>query len=179
MNTFLPRKIYEPGGFAYEFTGGKCKPLAPHLAGLESSYGRYREVSWSEILDMRRERQRERLERKRHFFKHEPRVVPCYVWTFFNRAMIPYYGWYCYVVSRHFSIAVNFKGFRADLAESILRAIPLGFLPVADEKCFYEWMEKFAETYPRTHPIDKRKAGSLVGWITDRNTFTIERPTNT
>lgn len=175
--TFLPRKLYEPGGFAYEFTGGKCKPLAPHLAGLVREPGRgVREVPWSEIMDNRRKRQAERLDRKRHSWNSEPRIVPCYVWTFFNPQMIPYHGWYCYVVSRHFELAVNFRRFNAHLAESILRAVPLGFLPVADRDCFYQWMAKFAETYPRKHPIDKRKAGTLVGWITDRTRFTLQRP---
>lgn len=131
MMTFLPRKTYEPGGFAYLLTDGKCKPLAPHLAGLETYHGGLsrREVPWSEVMGRKRARQRERLERKRHFFEAEPAIVPCYVWAFFNRQMIPYHGWYCYVVSRHFEIAVNFRGFRTDLAESIMREIPMGFLP--------------------------------------------------
>lgn len=155
-------------------TDGKCKPLAPHLAGLESYQGEYREVPWTEIMDKRRAWQKERLESKRYDWNREPRVVPCYVWTFFNRQMIPYHGWYCYVVSRYFSIAVNFRGFRTDLAESIMRAVPLGFLP--DTHFFDEWMERFAETYPRNHSKDKRKAGSRVGWITDRRVFTLDRP---
>jgi hypothetical protein len=175
--TFLPRKIYEPGGLAYEFTGGKCNPLAPHLAGLMKEPRRgVREVPWSEILDSRRARQKEHLDRKRHFWHCEPRTLPCYVWTFFNRQMIPYHGWYCYVISRHFSIAVNFRGFHTELAESILRAVPLGFLPVTDRKVFDAWMERFAETYPRKHSIDNRKAGSLVGWMTARTRFTVQRP---
>lgn len=159
--TFLPRKIYEPGGFAYLFTDGKCKPLAPHLAGLETSHGgtRRREVPWTELMERKRERQRERLQRKR-WFDPEPSVVPCYVWTFFNRQMIPYHGWYCYVVSRHFEIAVNFRGFRTDLAESIMREIPLGILPVRE--CFTQWMEAFANAYPRHHLIDKRPAYSPI-----------------
>lgn len=176
--TFLPRKLYEAGGLAYIFQDGQCKPLAPHLAGLMRERGKVREVPWSEIIDKRRERQRERLDRKRNFWKSEPRIVPCYVWTFFNPQMIPYHGWYCYVISRHFSLAVNFRGFHGGLALSIMRAVPLGFLPVGDKKTFYEWTKKFAETYPRTHPIDKRKAGSLVGWIEDRSIFTLEKPTN-
>lgn len=36
--TFLPRKLYEPEGLAYIYTGGKCNRLAPHLAGLESGH---------------------------------------------------------------------------------------------------------------------------------------------
>lgn len=178
MMSFLPRKIYEPGGFAYLLTDGRCKPLAPHLAGLESYRGEYREVPWSEIMDRRRARQKERLERKRYDWDREPRVVPCYVWTFFNRQMIPYHGWYCYVVSRYFSEAVNFRGFRAKLAESIMIAIPLGLLPIPNQNHFDLWMERFAKTYPRQHPVDKRKAGSLVGWIADREKFTLERPTD-
>ncbi len=130
-------------------------------------------MPWTEVLDRKRARQKERLERIR-WFEPEPGIVPCYVWTFFNRQWIPYHGWYCYVVSRHFEIAVNFRGFRTQLAESIMRAIPLGILPATEH--FTLWMEKFAATFPRRNPIDKRQAGSKIGWITDQSIFTIERP---
>lgn len=172
--TFLPRKLYEPGGLAYLMTGGKCRPLAPHLAGLERQEGgmEVREVPWTEIMERKRIRQKEHLRRIRSF-DPEPRIVPCYVWTFFNRQMIPYHGWYCYVVSRYFSIAVNFRDYKTDLAESIMRAIPLSVLPVRE--CFDQWMEAFAKEFPRKHSIDKRKAGTKVGWIADRSAFSAER----
>jgi hypothetical protein len=172
--TFVPRKVWEPGGFGYLLTDGKCQPLAPHVAGIETNrFGERREVPWTELMERKRARQRERLQRIR-WFDPEPQIVPCYVWTFFNRQMIPYHGWYCYVVSRYFELAVNFRDFRTDLAESITQAIPLGLLP--GKEFFTLWMERFAQEYPRRTPIDKRKAGSKVGWITKRSVFTIERP---
>ena len=75
-------------------------------------------------------------------------------------------------------IAVNFRGFKDTLATSIMRAMPLGFLPAP--AVFDEWMETFTEAYPRQkHKHDPRKAGSKVGWLHNRETFTLERPTET
>ncbi len=179
MTTIITRKVYEPGGLGYILTDGKCKPLPPDVAYLRSGAGLWgagdlEPVTWAEIMDGRRERQAERLRRIRHL-NDEPMVCPCYVWTFFNRQMIPYYGWYCYVVSRHFSIAVNFRGYNEKLATSIMTAVPLGILPLKEN--FYKWMEAFAKAYPRAkHRFDFRKAGSRVGWITDRQSFTLEHP---
>jgi hypothetical protein len=176
--TVLSRKMYEPGGFAYEFLGGKCKPLPPNVALLERD-GRGGElvaVTWGEVMARRRKYQADRLLRVRDV-RHEPKICPCYVWTFFNRQDIPYHGWYCYVVSRYFDVGVNFRGFKAQLATSIMTAIPLGMLPI--EENFYEWCKVFAKAHPRAkHKHDPRKAGSVVGWIADRRTFTLERPSD-
>jgi hypothetical protein len=129
-------------------------------------------VTWDEVMAARRKRQAERLENIMR--PAEPEIVPCYVWTFFNRQEIPYHGWYCYVVSRYFSVSVNFRGFDRELAVSIMSAIPLGMLPIVEN--FSVWMPEFAKHYPRKHPHDPRKAGSKVGWIKERNLFTLERP---
>ena len=98
---------------------------------------------------------------------------------FFNAQDIPYHGWYCYVISRHFEIAVNFRGDKERLRTSIMNAMPLGFLPLRDS--FDDWMEAFAETFPRPpwprgEREDQRKAGSRIGWIQNRETFSLERP---
>jgi hypothetical protein len=172
--TFLPRKLYEPGGLAYIYTDGKCRPLAPHLAGLEFEFrgGKPREVTWDELTERKRVRQRERLNRIR-FVDPQPEIVPCYVWTFNNGAIIPYGGWWCYVVSRYFSIGVNRHGIKANLAESIMREIPLGYLPV--KECFNDWMKAFAKAFPRSHPKDHRQAGSKLGWLY-KGTFTLRKP---
>ena len=135
--------------------------------------GGYRQVTWKEVHKARTERMHRNLEWKRQIA--EPTILPCYVWTFFNVQDIPYHGWYCYVVTRYFDIGVNFRGFDKDLAMSLMRTIPFGLLPL--ETNFYKWMELFAKNYPRKpHPKDKRKSGSLVGWLIDRKSFTFQRP---
>jgi hypothetical protein len=135
--------------------------------------GKGRPVTWDELHDRRRKRQAERL--KNIMRPSEPEIVPCYVWTFFNRQSIPYHGWYCYVISRHFQIGVNFRGFDLDLATSIMTALPLGMLGIKEN--FDLWMQAFAEHYPRDkYKQDPRKAGSCIGWIAKRRRFTLERP---
>lgn len=133
---------------------------------------RMRAVTWAEIHARRRQQQAQRMQRIVE--PKEPRTVPCYVWTFFNRQSIPYHGWYCYVVTRAKEVAVNFRGFNEPLALSILREIPLGMLPLGDN--FEAWMEKFAKTFPRTHRVDTRKAGTHPGWLTDHRTFSLLKP---
>lgn len=135
--------------------------------------GELEKVTWAEVMAARRARQKKRLEYIRR--PSEAVVVPCYVWAFFNRQDIPYHGWYCYVEARGFDIAVNFRGFEGELAESIMRAMPLGLLPMKEN--FYKWMERFARECPRArHPKDRRKAGTKVGWLRGRRVFTLERP---
>ena len=173
MTCIIDRKVYEPGGFAYSFTDGKCKPLPPNVAYLtRGRWNKMVQVTWDEVMDDRRKRQAERLQRIRQV--PEPAVVPCYVWTFFNSSFI-YHGWYCYVVSRHFDMSINFRGFRQDLALSIMSEIPLGFFPI--EENFEAWMEAFAKKHPRPKTKDDpRKAGTCVGWLSERRRFSIERP---
>ena len=130
-------------------------------------------VTWAEVHENRRKRDERNVGWKRRV--EEPAILPAYVWTFFNRQSIPYHGWYCYVVTRHDDIAVNFLRFDRELAESIMRAVPLGVSPT--EANFERWMRKFAKQHPRPrHPKDPRQAGSIVGWLERRKWFTLERP---
>ncbi len=177
MVHYIDRKFYEPGGFAYHFTGGKCKPLAPNVAYLTRGHrNEMVAVTWDEVMADRRKRQTERLQQIRQ--ECRPTVLPCYVWAFFNRQDIPYHGWYCYVVTRQFEIAVNFRGFRSELALSIMSAIPLGLFPM--EENFEAWMEAFAKKHPRPKTKnDPRKAGTCVGWLSNERRFTLERPLTT
>jgi hypothetical protein len=178
--TFISRKFYEPGGIAYYLTDGRCKPLPPNVSHLVND-GRghaMRQVTWEEVMEQRRKSQEKRLNLIR--VEEEPILLPCYVWTFFNAQEIPYHGWYCYVVTTQFDIGVNFKKFHNELAVSIMQAIPLGFLPIKES--FDDWMAAFANQFPRQkhhkdkHPKDKRKAGSIIGWLKNRESFTLERP---
>lgn len=126
-------------------------------------------VTWEEIIEERRRRQKIHLECIR---KSQPEIVPCYVWTFF----IPWwfrYGWHCYIVTRResFGVAESSK-----LALELMNKIPLGILP--DQNFFDQWMESFANAYPRKkHPKDPRKAGTLVGWFDQKEQrFFMQKP---
>lgn len=139
-------------------------------------------VTWREVHAARTERQERILGWKRRV--EEPAIVPCYVWTFFNSGFL-YHGWHCYVVIRNRNsfgdrteaIAANFRGFNHDLAASIMRAVPIGLGLLPTEDNFYWWMQKFAQRYPRRKPKrDRRRAGSILGWLQDRKTFTLQRP---
>lgn len=136
--------------------------------------GQIRSVTWAELHARRRKWQEEKLSRIYHF--EPPKILPCYVWTFFNRQSIPYYGWYCYIVTRYSQDGVNFRGLDEKLAGSIITVVPLGMLPLPEN--FYQWMEAFAKAFPRAkHPKDRRKAGSLVGWISNGSIFSLQKPT--
>ena len=176
MNAIINRSALMPGGFIYEMLDGKVRPIPDNLAYVETGCGKYgreqRDVTWQDVMKARRERQGEILERIRQ--PSLPALLPCYVWTFFNRQDIPYHGWYCYIVTRQVSFAVNFRSYQEQLANSIMAEIPLGFLPLKEN--FDSWMEAFAKKYPRTHTHDPRKAGTFLGWIKDKNTFSIHKP---
>lgn len=187
LKTVIPRGVWDPGGFGYNFLGGKCDPLPPHVACVEVYVGGDENrvyVTWDELRERRRTRHAERMERILR--PAEPAILPCYVWTFFNKQDIPYHGWYCYVVTRQFQDAVNFRGFDEQLAMSIMTEIPLGFLPLKSN--FDSWMAAFARAYPRGRRYpngkvlhrekrDPRKAGTLHGWLKNRSSFSLERPT--
>ncbi len=181
----MPRKCFEPGGFVYEFLDGEVRTIAPNVAGREKT-GRFgaeewRDLTWDEVMQRRRERQAEQLERIRGR-NSKPTVLPCYVWTFFNRQDFPFHGWYCYVVTREFGdVAVRGKhGDNEPLRESIMTEIPCGLLPMAEN--FEAWMAAFARKHPRRQPAfsrghrDPRKSGCHLGWLNDERTFSLQRP---
>lgn len=127
-------------------------------------------VTWSEVLDQRRQRQAERLATIRE--APEPEVVPCFIWTFFIPGWL-YSGWHCYLISRHFEIGVAPEANR-ELTENLIRAVPMGQRPLFDE--FELWMAELANRHPRKHPRDPRRAGSVIGWLEHRRRFTLTRP---
>ena len=185
MTGTMDRACFEPGGWVYEFHNGNCRKLAPNVAYVLLGEGRgrneQRDVTWEEVMAARRERQAERLERIRQ--PARPAIEPCYVWTFFNRQPIPYYGWYCYLVTRRETISV--RGDADHLRASIMTALPLDLLPLAEN--FEAWMAALARRYPRARrwpggkvmsgrERDPRKAGTHHGWLKDGYTFSLERP---
>lgn len=193
MTGFMPRSCFEPGGFVYEFHGGNCRQLAPNVAGREKRTrsrfddGEWHDVTWDEIMERRRLRQAEIMERRLR--PAEPTVLPCYVWTFFISGF-PFGGWHCYIVTRRFGdISLSFYRRRPshymEVAEQVMRAFPCGLLPLAEN--FETWMAAFAKRYPRSRnwpggkvlhhgEHDPRMAGLAYGWLTDRRTFSLQRP---
>lgn len=138
----------------------------------DSHAGGLRDVTWAEVGEEKRRRQRERLARIR--WPEPPRIVPAYVWAFFVPGWI-YHGWHCYVVAREFDVSVTFRGLNIELAESIMRAVPLGMFPHIDH--FERWMPELAKRHPRKKPRhDRRRAGVVFGWLEDRRRFTLEKP---
>lgn len=122
-----------------------------------------RPVTWREVHARRTEQQQRNIEWKRRPDRRPP--VFAYVWCFYNSSWI-YMGWYCYLVwiedGRVQQQAVNFRGYRDRLAESLMRAFPTGQLPGLGrpEDVFERWMEDFAKCHPRRKPKhDKRRAG--------------------
>lgn len=161
-----------------EFMGVNWPPeVAYRISDGRGLRGGIRDVTWAEVGEQKRRKQRERLERIRE--PSHPRFVPAYAWTFYNSGWI-YMGWHCYVVTRTEQIAVTFRGLNTGLAESIMRAVPLGMFPVVEN--FERWMESLAKQRPRRKPKrDRRRAGSVVGWleynsIGNPTGFSLQRP---
>lgn len=191
--SFMSRAMFEPGGWAYEFHGGNCLKLRPNVAGREKRSthrfdpeGEWHDVTWDEIMDRRRARQVEIMERKLR--PALPNVLPCYVWTFYINGF-PFGGWHCYIVTRHFDFSLSFyrnRPFNAgEIAVQVMEAFPCGLLPLADN--LNRWMPAFAKAYPRSRnwpggkvlrrgEHDPRKAGLAYGWLADRSTFSLSRP---
>lgn len=175
MNAIIDRSVYEPGGLVWLMTGGRCKPLPKDVAYLVSDYRGRREVTWREVMEERRERQAEDLEWNRR--ESEPAYAPCYVWVFDNGPIIPYGGWWCYIVTRHESRAVNFRGFNARLAASLMKNVPCGLQPSlmdGEERQFEEWMPLFARQFA-CRRRGRRREGRLIGWISGGE-FLVKKP---
>lgn len=126
-----------------------------------------KQVTWAEVHAARKEKQAERLRRVRACAV-DP-IVPCYVWTFLVPGWL-YSGWWCYIVTRHDQISVNFRRRDPGLKIMLMKAIPMGILPGSEN--FTEWMAELARRFPRRRATDKRKAGSVIGWYDrDNNVF--------
>ena len=136
-------------------------------------FGRRRVVTWADVHAARGRWQAERLASIRGDGA-APRIVPCYVWTFYVPGWL-YTGWWCYVVTLRDRIAVNFRYVDEALAVSIMTALPLGFLPVASNLA--AWMPELARTHPRKRTArDPRKAGVVVGWLEDGRRVSLDHP---
>jgi hypothetical protein len=111
-----------------------------------------RPVTKGDILDGKREKQRDilqRIERNDH-----PEIRPCYVWVFYNDGWL-FHGWYLYVRTgrRNECWAMNFQASRYEkLIPEIRNLFPCGVLPLPE--LFDEWAQAFSMQYAR--PTQKR-----------------------
>jgi hypothetical protein len=114
-------------------------------------------VTKSDILDIKKDRQRRLLSSKRNVAYHQK---PCFVWTFYNTGVF-YGGWHLYVktLKNSWQIGPNFS---CKLALKIMSLFPCGYLPLLCN--FEQWQEAFAETYH--YPTKKRpdKNGMAFAW---------------
>jgi hypothetical protein len=143
----MTRKVYDYWGKT--LNDGR-KPLPPNVAYIDIPDGSYigckpdrKLVTWEEVLQQRKEKQKSELERKRITDKSE--IKPCYVWVFYNR-YFPFSGWYCYIKAFKDSWALNFRDERKDLQLKVMQIYPCGELPIVEN--FYSWMQSFQKHYP-------------------------------
>ena len=173
MNTFIPRKVHDPGGMGYIVRVARGLPpliLPRDAAGYESDYTGHRNVTWKEIHARRTAEQNRRLEWKRQV-DTENRIRPAQVWTFFVPGLL-FGGWWCYI--RQFDgETICGDGYKRDvtkdseLALHLMTIIPLGLFPSPDN--FERWTIAFAKEFPKTKTKrDSRKAGILTGWSDGR-----------
>lgn len=117
-------------------------------------------VTYQELLDKKRERQRRHLENIR---ANEIEIKPCYVWTFHN-PYFPFAGWWLYVLTsvKNRDFEIGFRDTRLDkFITEIMREFPLGFLPIVEN--FRAWKKEFARIYYR--PSKKNiEQGMALAW---------------
>lgn len=139
----------------------------PHVACIRDG----KVVTREDLRRERLERQKLRLERKRH--SDASRRIPVVVWVFYNDPKIcPFYsGWYTYIRGRDRKYfggdewAVNFRNNEWDqerLARLVMSTFPLGFLPMWEN--FKDWEREFVSAYPCDGK--PRAEGKAFGWAT-------------
>lgn len=173
--TIINRNVYEPGGFVYDYTGGKCKPLPSEVSHIQVDVGVRHYVTWVEVMAARRERQAKQLKRIRNEGLVERRAA--YVEVFFNPHWI-YHGWHTYI--HGISIGHHWVRHNGSLAEN---ANPYGLLslfpitkecdptltpmPITD---YDEWMMAFASKYQRG-TRGRRPRGVRFCWALCEGTY--------
>ena len=184
--TFVPRKCHEPGGIGYLMrTGAGMPPLdLPRDAAGYRSYqtGEHEWVTWSEILQKRREWQRERLQAIESRYRVKPAVRPAQLWVFDNGDMFPFGGWWCYLRTWKPGGGVDYIGdggpkgdvsTRGTLWRHLMQTIPMWLFP--HEGNFAAWCAEIARLHPkRPRGGSDRPEGILNGW-TDGRRFALHR----
>jgi len=112
-------------------------------------------VTYLELLNKKREKQRRRLE-----FLRTPsvRIEPCFIWVFYNKQSFPFGGWWIYIRTLKNYFPIDFRGQNTDFKSKIMALYPCGFLPLIEN--FRFWAEEFANVYHR--PSAKREKQGLV-----------------
>lgn len=150
MRIFVPRKAFEPGGIAFLLNDG-CDPLPPNAAGREcSAVGQYRYVTWDEVMQERRERQSEHLERKLGPVT-AIRAVRVMCWL---NQRFPFEGWHCVIDGCPGSLIHEWANrySRGDVKE-MQSVLPVPGAPATMQ----EWMPLFAEHYPDLRRLPHRE----------------------
>lgn len=165
-----------------EGTAAREWPADAAYRHCQRSFGEpaYTFTAWHEVMQERRDKQRRELDRKRQ--AAPSRIVPAYLWTFFNNTDF-FGGWYCYICTRDWltnswnsdnsKFGVGFEDYHSGPAIHLMTEFNFGLFPVADN--WERWLAEFTRRYPRKKPKrDRRKAGSYVGWY-DRETRSFHR----
>lgn len=149
----IPRSVWEPGGFGYLLLGGKCKPLPPEVAYVDTDYrGKRTYITWAEVMELRRKRQAERLDHIRRNEVTGRRAVR--VEVFYNPHWM-YQGWHTYLHGIAFPpLWVNGRGGKENNPFGLLDLFPMTkslgpLLPEEPITDYHEWMVAFAEKHKR------------------------------
>lgn len=193
VKQFVPRRAQEPGGFGYILRSGTDGPGPLKMPADAAGYnvlmdGSFEWVTWQQIIDRRREWQRDRLEqiRRAPWEIREYVARPAQVWVFDNGDIFPFGGWWCYIRTlsgdrstrppTSYVCRGGAKGSvtaESPLALHLMRILPMGVLPSASN--FDTWMAELARTCPKQpRRGSSRREGYVNGW-TDGHTFELKR----
>lgn len=157
VKTYMTREVYTWWGETFGWA-----PLDKNVASVykNSPYEKWKPITWEEVLNERREKQKAHLEWIRE--KDVVEFKPCFVFTFLNKSNWFFDGWWLYVMTLKRNFPIGFKGQNKQLILPIIKLFPCGFLPL--EENFDDWAKEFARIYHRSTRERKKNIGMIAAW---------------
>lgn len=116
-------------------------------------------ITVEDLLEIKQKKQRRQLKHKR--LSYEPKVKPCYIWTFYNKGF-PYGGWWLYVKTHKKEYPLDFTQPRKDLVIKAMQMYPCGLLPIWEN--FRRWKQEFGKRYHRPTQKRPKNQGMALAW---------------
>lgn len=141
---------------------GKNPNIDPDLAYVISDRRGRRVVTWTEINEERRKKQRQHLED----IRREPIMRPTRLWVGYNRHWIMQ-GWFAVLDNLHHRECA--WGRTPHLMDQLMRLFPITFRLGSLREDFQMWCEAFSKSYPRGRYGGKQRGFTIVKWDGDEN----------
>lgn len=118
----------------------------------------WKKVTYAELRKKKFEKQKLQLEYK----QRQTKVVPGYVWVFYNYHDFPFGGWWMYIKTHKQDFDLMHRTTNKTLIEKIMAMFPLTLFP--EYKQFDLWAEKFAKQFAHKGFKRNRGQGLALCW---------------